>query len=246
MGKFWILLTIAFVDLAAAGALAGRGHGSIAFLFLLMAAVMGAYAFYSTPSTTRVTRGRLQPTEPRYGAVLGIVGALVILGSAAYVAVVSTRPAAHVPEPVSAKPTPARTAPAPAPAAYAPPRSYSPHATDAALYKCVDSRGHASYQSMPCPEESEQAWVRDATPEPEPTAAQRRRLAVRESAARESAGSAGYVYMPDSRAEASGSGSSAACAAAREADAAYRRQPLRLVTHDGLRRHGDRVRDACR
>jgi len=38
---------------------------------------------------------------------------------------------------------------------------------------------------------------------------------------------------------------SAACQAAREADRRYRQQPLSLVKHDGLRRHGDAIRQAC-
>jgi hypothetical protein len=38
---------------------------------------------------------------------------------------------------------------------------------------------------------------------------------------------------------------SVACQAARDADSRYRRQPLSQVTHDGLRRHGDAIRNAC-
>lgn len=34
------------------------------------------------------------------------------------------------------------------------------------LHKCVDARGHVSYQSAPCEANQQQAWVRDATPEP--------------------------------------------------------------------------------
>lgn len=34
------------------------------------------------------------------------------------------------------------------------------------LHKCVDARGHASYQSAPCEAGQRQVWVRDAAPEP--------------------------------------------------------------------------------
>lgn len=34
------------------------------------------------------------------------------------------------------------------------------------LHKCVDARGHASYQSAPCEAGQRQIWVRDAAPEP--------------------------------------------------------------------------------
>lgn len=245
MGKFWFLLTIAFIDLAVALILGARGYGSVAYLFLLIGAILGIYAFVSLPGPQRDARGRLQASEPPYAALLGTVGAIAILGSAAYVAVVSTRApeprAAVAPRPVAVRPA------APAAPAYAPPRSFRPSATGAALYKCVDARGHASFQSMPCPAGAEQAWVRDATPEPEPTPAQRRRLQQqRESAARHEAASRGGGYAPGGSSASAASGPSPACVAARNADAAYRRRPLREVTHDGLRWHGDRIREACR
>lgn len=42
------------------------------------------------------------------------------------------------------------------------------------LYKCINGKGHPSYQSEPCNAQQRQVWVRDATPDPEPSPAQRR------------------------------------------------------------------------
>lgn len=244
MGKFWFLLTIAFVDLALALVLASRGYGPEAWLFVLIAGILGGYAFLSAPSVQRDPRGRLQPAEVPYGGVLGTVGAIVILCSAGYVAFSTTQlgqPAGsvapvHVEAPRSA----------PVPQAYAPPRSYRPAASGAALYKCVDPSGQASYQSGPCPPGSRQDWVRDATPEPEPTPAQRRLLARQREASRQrQVQSPSYSHSPGGARQSANPESSAACQAARAADAAYRRRPLKQVTHDGLRQHGDRIRAAC-
>lgn len=243
MFKFWFLLTLAFVDVALALVLGSRGYASESYLFLLAGGILGAYAFSSAPSTHRDARGRLQRTELPYGSVLGTVGALVILSSAAYVAVISTRPATKTPRPVRVE---VAARPAPTGPTYVPPRSYRPTATTAALFKCVDPAGHATYQSLPCPADSEQAWVRDATPEPEPTPAQRRQLArQREARARSSTMSYPPGYSPVASSSSTRAEGSAACQAARAADAAYRRQPLRHVTHDGLRWHGDQIRASC-
>ncbi|GAB2498082.1 DUF4124 domain-containing protein [Arenimonas alkanexedens] len=115
----------------------------------------------------------------------------------------------------------------------------------AALYKCLDARGHASYQSQACPVASEQVWVRDAAPEPAgeppvppaPVASAKSpvdsRDIIRPSRGTASAGDSGRKST------------SAGCQRARAADTAYRAQPLSRVTHDGLRRHGDRIRAAC-
>jgi hypothetical protein len=245
MAKFWFLLTVAFIDLMIAVVLVNWGHGSVAFLFLLMAALLGGYAFFSTPSVQRDPRGRLQRAEVPYSGVLGTVGAIAILSSAAYVAFISSQPLPPAKVQVGApRAVPAATS---APAVYTPPRSFNPSSSGAVIHKCVDASGHTSFQTQPCPPAAEQAWVRDATPEPEPTPAQRRqqeraRLAAEQRAAAQAARSSGY--SPGSS-TAMDPGSSAACQAARAADAAYRRQPLKYVTHDGLRRHGDRVHAAC-
>ena len=127
------------------------------------------------------------------------------------------------------------------------PRSYASGATNAALYKCVDTSGHQSFQSQPCPSDATQAWVRDATPEPEPTPEQRRRQARMQSSAPRSGAPQAYDpgYSTGSTPTPQDPGSSSACQAARAADAAYRRQPLRYVKHDGLRRLGDQINAAC-
>lgn len=132
-------------------------------------------------------------------------------------------------------------------ASYQPPRSYAPEATVDALYKCVDAQGHHSFQSQPCPGDSTQAWVRDATPEPEPSRDELlRRAHVQQQAGRSDAEqSTRQVYATGSASAPPDPAKSAACQMARAADAAYRRQPLRYVTHDGLRRHGDRINEAC-
>jgi hypothetical protein len=150
-------------------------------------------------------------------------------------------------EAVESDPVPAAAAPESAPPAYQAPRSYSPSATPNALYKCVDAAGHQSFQSQPCASGTTQAWVRDATPEPEPSPEERRRRARVEQREQRQVAASAYDpgYSSGSGSTAQAPGSSAACQAARAADAAYRRQPLRYVTHDGLRRLGDQVNAAC-
>lgn len=243
MARFWWLMGLAFVDLVVAGVMMGRGHSSLAYLFLLMALATGGFALVSPPPLRRDARGRLQPAEVPYGKLIGVLGAVAILGSAAYVATISSSPAAR---PAPARLTPP-VSPAAAPAYAQPVPARSAPRPQGLLYKCVAADGHASYQSQPCPERSQQAWVRDATPETGPTAAQvaqqRRRQALEAERARRQAASSnqGYWEAPQE----TGSSKSAACQAARAADAAYRRQPLKYVTHDGLRRHGDAVLAAC-
>ena len=241
MAKFWFLLTVAFIDLMVAVVLVNWGYPRAAFLFLLMAALLGAYAFFSAPSVQRDPRGRLRQTEIPYSGVLGTVGAIAILSSAAYVAFISSQPTRPAPR---VEPARVVAAPRPMPAAapYTPPRSFNPSASAAALYKCIDAKGHASFQSQPCPDGSRQAWVRDATPDREPTTAQRRQQARDARTVYDGAGRSGSYSSGPSSAD---PGSSVACQSARAADAAYRRQPLRNITHDGLRRLGDRIQEAC-
>lgn len=120
------------------------------------------------------------------------------------------------------------------------------------LFKCSDGEGRVSYQSAPCAPGTTQVWKRmlasetrlapaagievgraksvPGTPGAEPSRAvtsppRQLRAAPRASPPRKSA--------------------SRACQSAKAADAAYRAQPLSRVTHDGLRRHGDRIRLAC-
>lgn len=119
----------------------------------------------------------------------------------------------------------------------------------AALYKCVDARGHVSYQSQACAAGSRQVWVQDTAPE---VTAQASPAVPQAGQAEKQASAASSVpgqsrpRLPASRAQASPRADrSAACQRAHAADAAYRAQPLSRVKHDGLRRHGDRIRAAC-
>ena len=245
VAKFWFLLAIAFFDLVVALVLAGRGYSSPAYLFLLMAALVGGYAVFSGPQTRRDSRGRLQSAELPYAGVLGTVGAVAILASAWYVAVSTTSPA---PMAAPSRPVVSRMPAAAPEPPYVAPRSFNPSPNAAVIYKCVDARGHASYQSQPCAGAAEQAWVRDATPEPPPTRAQQiqRARAQRETASRSAQSDIRWQGQTSSANSGSADpGQSSACQAARAADAAYRRQPLRYVTHDGLRRHGDAIHRAC-
>lgn len=244
MTRFWWLMGLAFVDLVVAGVMMGRGSLPLAYLFLLMAVGTAAFALFSPPPPQRDARGRLQPAELPYGKLIGVVGAVAILGSAAYVATISSSSTAR---PAPAKAVAAPTSPVARPAySQSAPTRPAPR-PEGLLYKCIAADGHASYQSQPCPPESEQAWVRDATPEAGPSAAQlaqqRRRQALEDERARRQAAASNRVYWEPP--QENGASKSAACKAARAADAAYRRQPLKYVTHDGLRRHGDAVLAAC-
>lgn len=137
--------------------------------------------------------------------------------------------------------------PAPYPSTYEPAPRYSTEAASHSLYKCVDDAGHQSFQSQPCAGDAKQAWVRDATPVPEPRRAERHGQAQWED--RAASQPSAVIFSPGSGPSATAAapdpGASSACRIARAADAAYRRQPLRYVTHDGLRQHGDRVNAAC-
>lgn len=48
------------------------------------------------------------------------------------------------------------------------------------LHKCVDAKGHTSYQSDPCNAGQREIWARDATPEPPPTYEQQRAARIRQ------------------------------------------------------------------
>lgn len=126
----------------------------------------------------------------------------------------------------------------------------------AVIHKCIDANGQASYQSAPCAKGSEQAWVRDvaslasATPSPaasKPAEGQATQAAERgtprsgEASRRAVTSTVPTKSRPPTHRKAD----SAACQRAHAADAAYRAQPLGRVRHDGLRRHGDRIRAAC-
>lgn len=247
MLRFWGLLSLAFVDLVVAGVMLGRGERNTALLFIALAVVSAAIALLWSPAPRRDARGRLQPAELPYGTVIGVVGAAAILGGAAYVATYTSRaPVAPTPVmrpaqralPVQTPTRPVVTQPAP--------RASAP-AASGLLYKCVGADGVPSYQSQPCGPEARSEWVREATPEPSPTPAQ---LAARQrqapSPGRIDGASSGWATGGGvSVSPSHQTGKRAACEAARAADAAYRRQPLKYVTHDGLRRHGDAVREAC-
>ena len=111
------------------------------------------------------------------------------------------------------------------------------------LHKCVDARGHASYQSQPCAEGQRRAWAREVTPEVEPVrpAAARPAAPVRARAAAPGSPRGLGGGRPPPAAEAD-----AACRAARAADAAYRRRPLAQIRHAELRRLGDEIHRHCR
>ena len=234
MKSFGWLLVLAFVDLAVAGVMIGRGERGVALVFIVMAVLTAAFALFSKPELRRDPRGRLQPVDPPFSRVLGVAGAVAILGAAAYVAVSTGRPTE---KPVRSAARPAAlltTAPAPAPRPV--PRTESGNW----MHKCVDASGHTSFQSAPCAPGSQQVWRRPVTPEREPARVARTRPSTSPAARSGSAGVSGGWTSQRVRQQ-----DSAACQAAREADRRYRRQPLSQVTHDGLRRHGDAIREAC-
>lgn len=112
----------------------------------------------------------------------------------------------------------------------------------ASLYKCRGAEGSVSYQSQPCGPGDEQVWARAVAPEAssgegpvEPSAARLAQAPVFSAPRVRDSSDAGARRRV----------AEAACRRARAADAAYRAQPLSKVRHDGLRRHGDRVRAAC-
>lgn len=129
----------------------------------------------------------------------------------------------------------------------------------ASLYKCSDGEGRISYQSAPCASGATQVWERALAPDarlaavvdaeagadreaPRRRSPEMERLAERPVRAAERAV---RLAVAAPRARAPRKSASRACQGAKAADAAYRAQPLSRVTHDGLRRHGDRIRLAC-
>ena len=238
MKSFGLLMGLAFADLVVAGIMVARGERGIGLLFLVLAVATAGFALFSGSSLQRDARGRLQPAEPPFANFLGAVGAVAILGAAAYVATITTRPAPPKSKAEARSPAPAQRA-----SAWTPPPSQPRPAQRAPglLYKCEDVRGHASFQSQPCAPGSRQVWARPVTPEPEPPPGRRPRQ-YNDRGQGTSLPAYSWNQSPPS---ASGE-RSAACQAARTADAAYRRRPLSQVTHDGLRRHGDAIRNACR
>ncbi|GAB2663298.1 hypothetical protein GCM10027193_16960 [Arenimonas aestuarii] len=235
MKSFGLLLGLAFVDLAIAGIMIGRGERGVALAFIVIAVLTAAFALFAKPELRRDPRGRLQPVEPPFARVLGIAGAVAILGAAAYVAVSTGRPLAEQ-VPRSAKPAPF-VAPVAPPAQAAGPR---PAPVGNWLHKCTDASGHTSFQSAPCPAGSRQDWRRPVTPEREPTRTARTgQLAPSASQSNAGQGSSGWSRQRVRKED------SVACQAARDADRRYRQQPLSQVTHDGLRQHGDAIRSAC-
>ena len=108
------------------------------------------------------------------------------------------------------------------------------------LYKCAGVDGSVSYQSQPCEPGADQVWERALTAEGRSATAPPGG-SVASAADRPLARSAGAAP----KASPPRKSASAACQRAHAADAAYRAQPLSRVKHDGLRRHGDRVRAAC-
>ena len=116
------------------------------------------------------------------------------------------------------------------------------------LFKCIAVDGGVSYQSSACEPGSKEVWERsveaEGRPVPSPSGA-----SAPAPASRAVAPSAGRVALrpavPAQRTARPRKSDSAACQRAQAADAAYRAQPLSRVRHDGLRRHGDRIRAAC-
>jgi hypothetical protein len=112
----------------------------------------------------------------------------------------------------------------------------------ASLHKCKHAGGGISYQSAPCGPGEQQVWARELMPDGESVPKPSRVAAARVPAA------ASRPVRPAAnapRASPPRRSASRACKSAKAADAAYRAQPLSRVTHDGLRRHGDRIRLAC-
>lgn len=124
--------------------------------------------------------------------------------------------------------------------------AFAARADAAALHKCEGAGGRISYQSAPCGPGEQQVWARELRPDgesvPKPSAE-----ASRDAPARVPAAASRPVRPAANapRATPPRKSASRACKSAKAADAAYRAQPLSRVTHDGLRRHGDRIRLAC-
>jgi hypothetical protein len=121
----------------------------------------------------------------------------------------------------------------------------APGVDAASLFKCVGADGGVSYQSSACEAGAKLVWERPVEAGPAPA-----------SSAAEGSAEAAEPVVPKGRpvlrrvgaaprASAPRKSDFAACQRAHAADAAYRAQPLSRVKHDGLRRHGDRIRAAC-
>ncbi|WP_034212857.1 hypothetical protein [Arenimonas metalli] len=122
----------------------------------------------------------------------------------------------------------------------------------ASLFKCSDRHGRVSYQSAPCAPGDTQVWERAVAADHQPASAPGAGSPTVRSAPRVSGEEVSRtVARPPRqaravpRASAPRKSASRACQSAKAADAAYRAQPLSRVKHDGLRRHGDRIRLAC-
>jgi hypothetical protein len=122
----------------------------------------------------------------------------------------------------------------------------APGVEAASLYKCVGADGGVSYQSSACEAGAKQVWERpvEAGQAPASPAAEGSATAVEPVVGKEGRPVLRRVGAAP-RATPSRKSDSAACRRAHAADAAYRAQPLSRVKHDGLRRHGDRIRAAC-
>lgn len=122
----------------------------------------------------------------------------------------------------------------------------APGVDAASLFKCVGADGGVSYQSSACEAGAKLVWERpvEAGPAPATPAAEGSATAVEPVVRKESRPALRRVGAAP-RASAPRKSDSAACQRAHAADAAYRAQPLSRVKHDGLRRHGDRIRAAC-
>lgn len=120
------------------------------------------------------------------------------------------------------------------------------------LFKCSDREGRVSYQSAPCAPGDTQVWERTLAPDAALAPASgagsgRENIAPRTPGAEAPRAVARppRAVRAAPRASAPRKSASRACQSAKAADAAYRAQPLSRVKHDGLRRHGDRIRLAC-
>jgi hypothetical protein len=119
----------------------------------------------------------------------------------------------------------------------------APGVDAASLFKCVGADGGVSYQSSACEAGAKLVWERPVEAGPAPSAAEGSAKAAEPVVPKGRTALRRVATAP--RASAPRKSDSAACQRAHAADAAYRAQPLSRVKHDGLRRHGDRIRAAC-
>lgn len=126
----------------------------------------------------------------------------------------------------------------------------APRASAQALHKCVGRDGHASYQSQPCDAGRRTVWVREATPEPPPSA--ERQKAMRREKARRDVQSAYLATLARRRRGAASGHAIATSRDAKACDAARRRREKTLERvglerdFELLRRLDDDVARACR